>query len=297
MLVFLVGCRGPEGPSGIDAQGVDVLPPTLQLTDPWPLDQYWDNVPIAAAAVDNVAIDRVIFTLDGSPAVGANTMVLTSSPFRYSLPLKDVTNGWHFIGARAYDLAGNATEAAPRPVWLGHSTMLSDTTVTLAYHNNIQASIFAIPDTSRAEGFWVRVTPAKGGDLRNIIFNLGGEFTDTTEIGIGIWTGTTIPTKLNSETAFPAAVVAGAVEPFQFDFADQADSLEGEFFIVIDLRKRAATDTLRIGADDGSPPWGRSGVRDDGGSVTTVERYGINANIIASIHYYYAPVAGAANDE
>jgi len=296
LVIILGGCRGPEGPAGIDAQGVDVLPPTLQLTEPWPLGQYWDRLVIGAAAVDNVAVDRVIFTLDGSPAVGPRTMVISSPPFRFSLPLADVPTGWHFVGARAYDLAGNLTEAAPRSVWLGHSATLSDTSTTIAYHNGQIGTIFTIPDSLRAEAFWVRITPAKGGDLRSVVLQLGGVFSDTTsdtaEVGVELWTGTTIPTRLGTAMTVPAGVVKGEVKPVELFFADEQDSLEGEFFIVFDLKKSSLGDTLRIGADRGAPAWGRSGFRDDGGWRLISERYGLSVNIIASLDFYYARVAG-----
>ncbi len=289
---IISGCRGPEGPSGIDAQGVDILPPTLQLTEPWPLGQYWDRLLISAAAVDNVAVDRVIFTLDGSPAVGSLTMVLSSPPYRYILPLTDVSPGWHFVGARAYDLAGNQTEAAPRSIWLGHATLLSDTTTTIAYHNGITQTVFSIPDTSRAEAFWVRVTPAKSGALRSVIFRLGGTFSDSAGVSVGLWTGTSVPARKGISMTIPARVVQGELKPVEIVFSEPQNALSGEFYIVLEINKRSPRDTLFVGADSGTPPWGRSGLRDDSGWQLISERYGLGVNIIATSRFYYPPIPG-----
>ncbi len=289
---MIIGCQGPEGPAGIDAQGVDVLPPTLQLTEPWPLGQYWDHMLIGAAAVDNVAVDRVIFTLDGSPVVGSRTMAVSTPPYRFNLLLTEVSSGWHFVGARAYDLAGNLTESAPRSVWIGHSTTLSDTTAAIAYHNNRLSKTFSIPDSSRAEAFWVRITPAKGGDLRSATFMLGGTFSDSAEVAVGLWTGTSVPTRVEEEMSIPAEVVKGNVQPVEFFFGDDQDSLEGEFFIVVDIKNRSVGDTLLVGADNGAPSWGRSGLRDDGGWDLVSERYGLGVNIIATLQFYYARTPG-----
>lgn len=285
-----IGCRGPEGPAGIDAAGVDILPPTLQMTEPWPLGQYWDVLNISAASVDNVAVDRVIFTLDGSTAIDSYTMTSSTPPYRFNLPLTNVSSGWHFVGARAYDLAGNTTEAPPRPVWVGHSSSLSDTTVSLAYHNEKIGTVFSIPDTARAEAFWVRVTPAKGGTLRSVTFQLGGVFSDTAEVQVGLWTGSSIPDDEETTQSLPSGLIERDIKPIQLFFTEDQDTLTGEFFIVLSLLKKSSTDTLRIAADNGAPPWGRSGIRDDGGWQTTTERYGLAANLIATMEFYYAPI-------
>jgi hypothetical protein len=289
-IFILSGCRGPEGPAGVDASGVDILPPTIRLINPWPLGRYWDELLLSAAAVDNVAIDRVVFTLDGAPAVGSFTMISTKDTSRIVLPLDRVTPGWHFISARAYDLAGNATEAAPRPVWLGHSDSLSDVTDTVAYHNGITAGVFTIPDSARAEAFWVRVTPAKAGYIRSTLIRMGGSFTDTSEVQIAVWTGTTVPSRAETTMTIPAVVVEGGIQPQRFNFGERGFRVQREFFLVFDLLKRSAEDTFRIAADDGSPPWGRSGSKDDGGWQLISERYGSQKNIILDCDIYYPEV-------
>lgn len=295
--LIATGCGGLEGPSGVDAEGVDVTPPTVQMTQPWPLGTYWDRLPLTAAAADNVAVDRVVFTLDGSPIAGGVTMVVLVAPYRLQLPLAYVEPGWHLAAARAYDIAGNVTDAPPRPVWLGQSPMLSDTVVTLSYHNGVAEQRFTIPDTARGEAFWVRFTPAKEGSLRRAVMHLGGVFSDTAYVRIAVWTGIAVPARAETTMTVPAVILADdALQLQTFNFGENGFRVRSEFFIVVDLIRTNPSDTLRLAADDGSPPWGRSGSRDDAGWHSLGERYGSTANLLAACDIYYAFVQPDTTD-
>jgi len=285
-----MGCSGPEGPSGLDAQGVDVTPPTIKMTAPWPLSVNYDKLKIAAAAVDNVAIERIVFTFDGSPYMPGLVLVDGAPPYEFEASLDLVTPGWHLIAARAYDLAGNIADAAPRPVWLGRSRSLSDTTVRLAYHNDSPARLFKAPDSTKSEAFWVRFTAAKRSKLLNVHFNIGGSFSDTTMLRVGVWSGSGTPTRMLESLEIPAVLLRGDPTPQQFNFTDSLSLTATEFFLVVELINRTAGDTLVIAADDGSPPWGRSGARDDGGWNTLSDRYSVEFNFLASCWLYYDPV-------
>jgi len=289
--IIITGCSGPEGPSGIDALGVDIVPPTVQLTEPWPLSTLYDKMIVAAAAVDNVAIERVVFTIDGSPYVPGLTLVSATAPYRFTVPLDRITPGWHIISARAYDLAGNVADAAPRPVRLGLSSSLSDSTVTLAYHNGIEAATFRAPDSTRSEAFWIRMTAAAKANLRSANVTLGGRFSDTTILRIGIWTGAIIPSSQKVAIELGAVTFAGTPTPQQFNFGEQDEVLAGEFYLVIDLPNRSVGDTLIVAADNGYPPWKRSGTRTDGGWGTIADRYSTGDNLLAAVTLHYPAIA------
>jgi hypothetical protein len=284
--LFTLGCRGPEGAPGVDAEGVDIVPPTIQMTDPWPLSSIYDSMKVAASAVDNVAIDKVIFTIDGSPYVPGLTLVAGAPPYRFMVPLAQIPPGWHFVAARAYDVAGNITEAPARPVRLGLSSSLSDTTITLAYHNKEAATYFTIPDSARSEAFWVRLSSARYAKLNSATMTIGGSFSDSTILNIGIWTGLLTPTVAKDTVSIGAVIVAGPPQPQTFNFGGQ-DSVKGDFFIVLELTKSAPSDTLIIAADNGLPPWERSGTRDELGWFSLKDRYSSEANFILSCELHY----------
>ncbi len=289
--IFLNGCRGPAGPAGVNAEGVDIQPPTIEIKEPWPLSKVYDRLTLSAAAVDNVEISRVVFTFDGSSVAGRKSLIVLSSPYQVEVDSANLTRGWHFIGARAYDVAGNCADAPPRPVWISFSRDLSDTTVSTYYHNSISSMIWRVPDTVRTEALWVRMTPAKVCSLRAITVWLGGIFSDTAEVKVGLWDGTTIPNSERLISKKPGSEVAGnSLQPQTFLFSGRATRISNDFFVVISIVKQSYGDTLYIAADDGAPFWGRSGSRDDAGWHTLRERFGKHNNLIVNAELYYARV-------
>jgi len=63
------------------------------------------DIPIAAAAVDNIAVDRVVFLVDGVPE-----STDYSAPFEWNLDTRQLDDGEHIFGAWIYDVAGNLAE-------------------------------------------------------------------------------------------------------------------------------------------------------------------------------------------
>ncbi|MBM3326836.1 MAG: hypothetical protein FJY65_07645 [Calditrichaeota bacterium] len=286
----LTGCRGPEGPAGINAEGVDIQPPTIELKEPWPLSKVWDHLTISAAAVDNVAINRVVFFFDGSSIAGLTALTALNPPYQFVIDSTNLTRGWHFVGARAYDIAGNYADAPPRPVWVGFTRDLSDTTVFTFYHNNIADMIWTVPDSVRTEALWLRLTPAKTCSLRAVTVWLGGVFSDTAEVRVGIWSGTAVPTTEKITSTKSGSELTGLVRPQRFSFSGRATHISNDIYVVVNIGRQSANDTLKVAADDGAPYWGRSGSRDEAGWHTLRERFGRRNNLLIMAELYYARV-------
>ncbi|MEW6574474.1 MAG: Ig-like domain-containing protein, partial [Bacillota bacterium] len=81
----------------------DTAKPAVSLQLP---DTLSGIASIAVSARDNVGVDRVVFFLDGKP-------VFTdfAAPFAWDLDTRELNDGAHTITVRAFDAAGNLTEA------------------------------------------------------------------------------------------------------------------------------------------------------------------------------------------
>lgn len=290
-ILVVWGCRGPQGPAGPNAEGFDALPPTLKITQPWPLDSYWDSTTVTASAVDNVEVESVTFTVDGSVLAGTTPLVFTSAPFRFTLRTADVGTGWHFLAARARDTAGNFTDAPPIPVWMGFSADLQDTFLILAYHNRAPARTWTIPDEYRTTMLWSSFSTPRQGSADRIMIFLGGNMADTSgsTVAVGLWTGRGYPESPVHIDTLAATEVSGSVTLRRLDFSPL--DLEGkvDFYVAVNFAYRAPGDTLYVGADDGSPFWNRSGSRDDEGWHPLAERFGVQSNLMVSVQLYFAP--------
>jgi hypothetical protein len=63
------------------------------------------SIPMAADAVDNIAMDRVTFLVDGLPV-----STDYSAPYEANVDTRELADGEHTFGAWIYDLAGNRSE-------------------------------------------------------------------------------------------------------------------------------------------------------------------------------------------
>lgn len=88
--------------------GNDQQPPTIAVESPLNTPVS-GTITVMAATSDNVGVAGVQFFLDGAN-LGTEDL---SPPFTYSWNTLAVTNGLHFITARARDAAGNTTMSAP----------------------------------------------------------------------------------------------------------------------------------------------------------------------------------------
>ena len=291
----LLSCEGPMGPPGRDAEGVDVVPPTIALTQPWPMSTVWDSFKVSVAAVDNVAIRYVSVMIDGSVMVGGQLLIDEIPP--YTSMVTGLTRDWHFVSARAYDIAGNVTDSPVVPVWFGFSRDMSDTTVSLSYHNGDVDSVWAIPNNARATAYWMRFNPARDCILQRVGLMAGGIFSDTMAVmTVALWEGAGLPqTEIeNGGRSLSGVSINGDIDMRWFDFTGdiaEGDTLElegrNDYFLVVSLDDISPGDTLLLGFDDGVPPWGRCGGRDDVGWHDLTERYAKRNNLIITCELYY----------
>jgi len=159
LITLIVSCEGPVGPPGRDAEGLDIVPPTVSLTEPAPFSTVWDSFKVNVSTVDNVAIRQVYLYLDGSISNGNQVLVLDAPP--YSFTLRNLSRGFHFISARAIDVADNYSDSPIVPVTFGYSSDLQDTTVAVSFNNGMVDSSWGIPNPARITSFWSRFNPAR----------------------------------------------------------------------------------------------------------------------------------------
>ena len=291
-----MGCEGPIGPPGIDAEGVDITPPTIALTSPHPLDDVWDEFKVAAAAVDNVAIREVVFMFDGSQVVNGVLFLDNAAPYELTieaLGAEDArlfTPGWHFVAARAYDIAGNIADSPLLPIKLGYSDDLQDT-VSLAYHNSVASRGWTLPDTAGAVAYWSRFRAPKRGRLLSVDLMLGGRFSDSTTCMLKIMTGTVIPSQVLLRDTLDVSLLSGEPAWRIFDLGGDSLNVQNDFFVVIDLSQPFSSDSLVLMSDDGLPPWQRCGSLNERGYNTLDERYGAENNFLISCKLYFTPPA------
>src|SRR4051794_30819810 len=91
------------------AEARDRTAPHVSLTAPVSGSTVSGSVTVMASASDNVAVDHVTFTIDGT-AVTSDY----SAPYTYAWDTTKTTDGQHRITARAQDRAGNLS-ASPDP--------------------------------------------------------------------------------------------------------------------------------------------------------------------------------------
>lgn len=286
-LPIAVGCRGPMGPAGLDQSGVDILPPTVVIQEPLPLDEIWDEITISASAIDNVAISEVAFLLDGSAVFGGRSLIVRQAPFAVTVSLNGLSAGWHFIAGRAYDDAGNRTQTPMFPVKVGFSRDLRDTLVYTAYHRDEIAAVWTIPDTARSQAYWVKFDVARECELREINFMMGAKLSDTAEVSITIYRGAEFPTARDTTMAMFAFELSDSLTLRTLSLAARPRVVRNDFFVVVGLTNNTAADTLKIGADGGEPFRSRSGARNDEGWTTLSRRFARRDNLMIGCALFY----------
>lgn len=286
-LSLSVGCRGPIGPSGKDAEGVDIIPPTVQLTKPRPLSEEWDELEISAAAVDNVSIREVIFNIDGASFIAGMNLSVTEPPYSKTIDAVALEPGWHFVGARAFDAAGNFTDTPLVPVRVGLSSDLQDTLVTVKYHNSNFALSWALPDSEGVLSYWVRFSIARECYIKEADLMLSAGVEDSALVSIEVWEGETAPEDSVGAVIIPGSEIDTLMSSIHVDFGIPGLLVNNDFFIMLTMQKQAPQDTVWIGSDVGVPFWERSGSFDEEGWHTLYERYARQNNLIISSVLYY----------
>lgn len=106
--------------STVTAPLQDTSPPTVAIISPAAGSTISGTVTVSANAVDNSGVAKVEFFVDGV------SKAVTWGPFTWNWNTTSIANGLHTIGAKAYDIAGNATSHA---INVNVSNSLSSTVV------------------------------------------------------------------------------------------------------------------------------------------------------------------------
>lgn len=321
-----MGCEGPRGVPGQDVAGVDIVSPSIEMLKPHPLSVVWDEFEIAASAVDNVAVREVVFSVDGSSVVNGILLLDDRAPYQFIIEaledsIRHFDVGWHFIAARAYDIAGNYTDTPPIPIRINYSDDLEGL-VELSFHNGEPDTNWTLPGIENilhyrwekypseddpdveidtlmidtlmvppARAYWARFNTPIECQLLSVSAMLGGVHSDTTSFTftMGIWEGTVFPEKEKKIATYTLSSDSLEIEPDTLTIDLRADSLSvsDDFFVVLEYLAENQTDSLVLAADDGLPPRKRSGCIDDDGIHTLNERYSVGNNFIISCTLFY----------
>jgi Bacterial Ig domain len=114
----LIACSGEDGSPGLDGVSPDVTPPSIALLSPAAGDTARDTLRVVASAVDNIAIKRVVFYLDGSDRINDTTFAEISGldavdnqyVWTFDLLELGIKRGVHSIMARAIDVDRNQAD-------------------------------------------------------------------------------------------------------------------------------------------------------------------------------------------
>jgi len=280
------GCQGPVGPSGKDAEGVDVIPPTIVMLEPWPLSTVWDELDIVVSAVDNVAIKLVSFNVDGS-----TVFALDEPPYTHELDLTGYEPGWHYVSARAFDSGGNITDTPVVPINVGFSDSLRDT-MYVSFHNNVVGTVWCLPDSARATSYWTKFPIAKKCFLMRASIWMAAFISDTTTVSVEVWDGNEFPTTLIQTMSLTPEDVDTTLRERRIDFGVPGLERINDFFIMVSLANNSRMDTLKIQADNGKPFWKRSGSRDEEGYHFLQSRYAREDNLYMDCILRYESTEG-----
>ena len=86
----------------------DVQAPTVQITAPRNNGTISRTALLRADAADNIAVVRVVWSLDGTP-IGTVTAAPWSLPYQFGR-----LTAWHMLSAQAFDAAGNQATSSVR---------------------------------------------------------------------------------------------------------------------------------------------------------------------------------------
>ncbi len=267
--------------------GVDVVPPTIILTNPWSHSLVYDSLTISAAAIDNVAMREVVFSIDGSSLVGELLLIDTSPPYGFSVSLEGFERGWHYVSARGYDSGNNVSSTPIVPVKVGFSNDLQDTLVNMNYHSEEITTTWKLPDSLHVTAYWTRFSIARECSLKQVSFVSSGILCDTCKVEVGVWTGSEYPTEADTAFQIESSEFDENLSNHVIDLSPDGIKIEKNFFITISLTSASPGDTLKLASDGGEPFWGRSGCRDEDGWHTIKQLYARQENLFIGCSVYY----------
>jgi len=116
-------------PYVISVNGVvcDKTPPTVSLNASGSFYTANGTLTLTATASDNVAVKKVVFSLDGQVIATDYT-----APYALDVPISETRNGRHRFTATAYDMAGNSATSGAKSVFTAIGNKFFGTAVTTA---------------------------------------------------------------------------------------------------------------------------------------------------------------------
>jgi len=115
----------------------DLTPPSVTLTSPTE-GTYRGSLTLAADAVDDVAVDRVEFLLDGAVVATDGTV-----PYSAAWASGSASDGPHSVSARAIDTAGNEAVSTPQTITTDNTAPTTTLTSTPPTQPNSRTATFA----------------------------------------------------------------------------------------------------------------------------------------------------------
>jgi ELWxxDGT repeat protein len=115
----------------------DLTPPSVTLTSPTE-GTYRGSLTLAADAVDDVAVDRVEFLLDGAVVATDGTV-----PYSAIWASGNASDGPHSVSARAIDTAGNEAVSTPQTITTDNTAPTTILTSTPPTQTNSRTATFA----------------------------------------------------------------------------------------------------------------------------------------------------------
>lgn len=112
----MAACSGEDGQPGEDGVSPDNIPPTVALLTPASGDTVRDTLRVVANAIDNIAVERVVFYFDGDDVINDSTFAEdTLAPYEWTFDLIElgVDDGPHTVMARAFDVDRNQSDTPP----------------------------------------------------------------------------------------------------------------------------------------------------------------------------------------
>ncbi len=110
LALIWIGCEGPSGPAGRDANVQDTQPPILNWRYPAGGDTIRDQDTLELNAYDNSVVDSVEFFVNGRDSVPGFKVLPPAPPYyrvAWNTTLTTLTRGMYTLQARAFDRAMN----------------------------------------------------------------------------------------------------------------------------------------------------------------------------------------------
>lgn len=166
-IVFL-GCEGPQGPAGKDAEITDLSPPEIYWEHPIGGDTLRIQDTLRVQAFDNVGIDSIVFFVNGVRNFRNVSLSIRNAPYIKPWNTNYLTAGNYSLTAYAYDLSGNIGMS---PTILVQSiSVLTGIQWLQNYTGTSSGQGYNLPDVDGTTEYAVELIPTRSCTLRTFSF-------------------------------------------------------------------------------------------------------------------------------